>query len=105
VNHHETAAADISRARIAHGHRKPGGHCGVDRIAATPQYVGADCRGGPFLRNHQAVFGDDCAADGVYEPRPGCCAAEGAENATSSMTTGNIQRRSALKIIIKIRRG
>ncbi len=59
VNHHEAAAADISRARIGHRHRETGGHRGIDRVAATPQHVGADVRRDFFLRDHHAVFGDD----------------------------------------------
>ncbi len=42
VNHHEAAAADISGARIGHGHRKSGGHRGIDRIAAALEHIGAD---------------------------------------------------------------
>jgi hypothetical protein len=59
MDHHETAAADVTGARIGHGHREPGRDRGVHRIAATPQYVSADLRRDPFLRHHHAVFSDD----------------------------------------------
>ena len=64
MNHHEAAAADISGARIGDGHRKAGGDRGIDRIAALPQDVGADLRGEPFLRHHQAMFGRNGANGG-----------------------------------------
>ena len=59
VNHHKPAAADISRARIGHGHGKPGGDRRIDRIAAAPEHVGADPCRDFLLRHHHAVFGDD----------------------------------------------
>jgi len=52
MDHHETATADVSRARIGHGHRETGGHRRIDRIAAMLQHVGADLRGDLLLRNH-----------------------------------------------------
>jgi len=58
VNHHEAAAADISRARIGHGHRESDRHRGIDRVAAAPQHIGADPRRDFLLRHHHAVFGD-----------------------------------------------
>ena len=57
MNHHEAAAADISGARIGHGHRKAGSDRGIDRIAALSQEVGADLRREFFLRDHHAVLG------------------------------------------------
>ena len=57
MDHHEAAAADISRARIGHGHGKAGRDRGIDRIAAAPQHIGADARRDFLLRHHHAVFG------------------------------------------------
>ncbi len=57
VDHHKTAAADISGARIGHGHRKAGRDRRIDRVAALSQDVGADLRRDFFLRDHHAVFG------------------------------------------------
>ena len=68
MDHHEAAAADVSRARIGHGHRKTGGDRRIDRIAATPQHVGADPRRDLLLRHHHAVFGGD-GMDGVERRR------------------------------------
>jgi len=59
VDHHEAAAADIARARIAHGQREAGGDRRIDRVAALAQYIGADPRPDLLLRHHHAVFGDD----------------------------------------------
>jgi hypothetical protein len=64
MNHHETAAADISGARIGDGKRKAGGDRGIDRVAALPENIGADLRGEPFLRHHQAMLGRDGANRG-----------------------------------------
>ena len=64
MNHHETAAADISGARIGHGQRKAGRDRGIDRIAALPQDVGAELRGDLLLRHHHAVFGGNRAHGG-----------------------------------------
>ena len=61
MNHHKTAAADVSGARIGDGKRKAGGDRGVDRIAALPEDVGTDLRGEPFLRHHHAMLGRDGA--------------------------------------------
>ena len=59
VDDHEAAAADVSGARIGHRHRKAGRDRGIDRIAATPQDIGADLRRDLLLRHHHAVFGGD----------------------------------------------
>ncbi len=59
MDHHETTAADVSGARIGHGHRKAGSHRRVDRVAAAPQHIGADARRDFFLRDNHAVFSDD----------------------------------------------
>ena len=59
MDDHETAAADISGARIAHGQRKAGGDRGIDRIAALPQDIGANVCADFLLRHHHAVFSKD----------------------------------------------
>ncbi len=59
MDDHEAAAADVSRARIGHGHGKTGSHRCIDRIAATPQYIGADACRYFLLCDHHAVFGDN----------------------------------------------
>ena len=64
MNHHEAAAADVSGARIGDGKRKAGGDRGIDRVAALPEDVGADLRGEPFLRHHQAMLGRNGANGG-----------------------------------------
>jgi hypothetical protein len=56
MNDHETAAADISGARISHGQRKAGGDRGIDRITALPQDIGANLCADFLLRHHHAVF-------------------------------------------------
>ena len=64
MNHHEAAAADVSGPRIGDGEREAGGDRGIDRVAALPQDVGADLRGDPFLRHHQAMLGRNGANGG-----------------------------------------
>ena len=64
VNDHETAAADVSGARIGYGQRKAGGDRGIDRIAALPQDIGAYLCSDLFLRHDHAVFGNN-AMNGV----------------------------------------
>ena len=56
VNHHEAAAANISRARVGNGHGESGGDSGIDRVAAARQNVTADSGRDALLRNHHAVF-------------------------------------------------
>jgi hypothetical protein len=59
MNDHKAAAADITGARISHRHGKADRNGGIDRIAALPQYLGADTRCDRFLRDDHAVVGGD----------------------------------------------
>ena len=105
VDHHEAAAADISRARIGHGHGKAGRHRRIDRIAAAPQHVGADARRDLLLRHHHAVLGDD-RMNGARRRRHVDAAARVLRGgrqakATASTMAANIQRRSDLNKLIR----
>ena len=64
MNHHETAATDISGARISHRQGKPGRDRRIHGVAALPQDVCAELRSDLFLRDHHAVFGGNRANRG-----------------------------------------
>ncbi len=59
VDQHESAAAEIAGARQGDREREADRDAGVDRVAAEPQHLDADPRGGRVLAHHHAVPGDD----------------------------------------------
>jgi hypothetical protein len=110
MNHHETAAADISGARIGHGQRKTGRDRRVDRVTALSQDIGAELRGDLFLGNHHAVFGGNRAHRGEVSRRiepplflragwRGACndQDDGGQGAAPSTLEGNHQKSAAVR--------
>ena len=107
VDHHETAAADVSRARIGHRHRKPGSYGRVHRIAATSQHVRA---------NRAAIF--SCATTmpcsaatarlasaALEKPDRESCARAGPHSALAAKIRAvKIQARFAPRKVIRSRR-
>ena len=59
MDHHESAAANIAGARIAHGERKADRDGGVDRVAAALNNIGADAGGLLFLRHNHTAMRDN----------------------------------------------
>ena len=64
MDQHEAAAAEVAGARQRHREREADRDRGVDRVAAEPQHVETDPRGGRLLADHHSMRRDD---------RPGGC--------------------------------
>ena len=55
ANHHETAAAEISRRGMGHGQREGDGNRGINSVAATLHDVDADFRSDFVGRSDNAM--------------------------------------------------